>query len=383
MKIAILTLRGEENYGNLLQTYALQKVLKCLGGDVTILNRRINYPTVRLFLLRLLCICKGVFFKYILFRKNILIHSPWVEAYYAKKHEVKNVSKMLYFANHYLNLSPAFRSTKELSTYTKKHPFDIYVVGSDQVWRELYPPKIEDYFLGFLPITNTSKKIAYAASFGTTDSPISEEKMPICVELLKRFNAVSVRESEAVLYMEKVFSRKPEFVLDPTLLLDMSDYEQLIDSEDKKIKDVGILNFMLDATIEKKAIVSACAEEFHLPPTDCMEGFNEEGFQYMSVSRWLSLIKNASLVVTDSFHGCMFSIVFRRNFVIVANKGRGIDRFTSILGLLGLEHRMISSLAEFYDRKDVLRSSIDYVQLEVVLQRMREKSLSFLSSYCV
>lgn len=379
MKIAILTLRGEPNYGNLLQTYALQRVLISMGHSVTILNRRSDYPTWNLFILRLCSIIKGCFLRYVLFKKDVLIHKPWVESYIARKEYFKDNGRLRYFEDRFLHLSPAMRSSKELYRFSQKKQFDAYVVGSDQVWREGYTPNIEDYFLSFLPSSDRSCKVAYAASFGTVDHPISVEKIAKCIAGLKRFNAISVREQEAVNYMYKVFGKVPKWVLDPTLLLDISDYELLIENDDKNV-DAGIVTYFLDETVAKQEIAKCCGEILDKPLTDLMKGFRENGFRYLSISYWLSAFKNATFVVTDSFHGCVFAIIFRKPFVVYANARRGIDRFTSVLNMLGLQEHLVWSQEDFLERKDCLLRKVDYGPIVEALESMKKESFGFLLS---
>lgn len=379
MKIAILTLRGEPNYGNLLQTYALQQTLVSMGHSVTILNRRGDYPTWNLFILRLCSIIKGCFLRYVLFKKDVLIHKPWVESYIARKEYFKDNGRLRYFEDRFLHLSPEMRSSRELYRFSQKKQFDAYVVGSDQVWREEYTPNIEDYFLSFLPSSDKSYKVAYAASFGTIEHPISVEKIAKCIAGLKRFNAISVREQEAVNYMYKVFGKVPKWVLDPTLLLDISDYELLIENDDKNV-DAGIVTYFLDETVAKQEIAKCCGEFLDKPLTDLMKGFRENGFRYLSISYWLSAFKNATFVVTDSFHGCVFAIIFRKPFVVYANAERGIDRFTSVLNMLGLQEHLVWSQADFLERKDSLLRKVDYGPIVEALESKRKESLGFLLS---
>lgn len=379
MKIAILTLRGEFNYGNLLQTYALQQTLVNMGHSVTILNRRSDYPTWNLFILRLCSIIKGCFLRYVLFKKDVLIHKPWVEVYIARKGDVRDNECLLYFADRFLHLSPVLRSSKELYLFTQHEQFDAYVVGSDQVWREEYTPNIEDYFLSFLSSSDRSYKVAYAASFGTIDHPISAERIAKCIAGLKRFDAISVREQEAVSYMHKVFGEVPKWVLDPTLLLNISDYELLIENDDKNV-DAGIVTYFLDETVVKQEIAKCCGEILDKPQTALMKGLREDGFRYLSISYWLSAFKNATFVVTDSFHGCVFAIIFRKPFVVYANAERGIDRFTSVLNMLGLQEHLVWSREDFLERKDSLLRKVDYGPIIEALESMKKESLGFLLS---
>src|SRR5690606_30541311 len=136
--------------------------------------------------------------------------------------------------------------------------FSAVVVGSDQVWRPRYSPNIYNFFLDFLKNNSTIKKVAYAASFGTEDWEYTEEQTREARELIKHFNAVSVRESSGVLLCDKYLNRKDAVhVLDPTLLLKAEDYNQLIN---KTKKEIGLFTYVLDETKEKLDFIKQCSK---------------------------------------------------------------------------------------------------------------------------
>ena len=380
MKIAILTLRGEFNYGNILQTYALQKVLKAIGEDVQVLNRRTNYPTKKLFLIRIISILKCIIRRYLLGQRNIVVNSPFAEDYIIHEDQCIDNSALIDFTNKYLNVTKPFRNTHELSVYAQKQKFDCYVVGSDQVWREGYTPRIEDFFLGFLPETSTCKKIAYAASFGTNKSPISKEKLNICSQLAKRFDAISVREKSAIDFVKQNFDLNAIHVLDPTLLLDVDDYRFLITPSDDVDSHFCLSSYILDDSEEKNMIISEC-EEILQTKRNSFFTCNHEGGKrshLKSISKWLSIFKRSDFIITDSFHGCVFSIIFKKNFIVIANRMRGIDRFESILNLLSLQDRLVLSSEDFENRKSILLQPIDYSLVNTILEQEKVRSLKFL-----
>lgn len=137
---------------------------------------------------------------------------------------MKRNSEMKRFINEYIHSTKPLRSSEELRGYFTSNTFDCIVVGSDQVWREIYSPCIEDFFLGFLPEDNNTLNITYAASFGTADSPISDEHLANCIGLSGRFSAISVREQSGVEIMKNIFGHESKLVLDPTLLLTAKQY---------------------------------------------------------------------------------------------------------------------------------------------------------------
>lgn len=107
---------------------------------------------------------------------------------------------------------------------------------------------------------------------------------------------------------------------------------------------------------------------------------NYTGTKMPTIAQWLATFANADFVVTDSFHGCVFSIIFEKPFIAIGNIERGLDRFTSLLGSLGWGNRLINSLDEFNDKRNTLLSSIDYESVNVQLDEQRRHSLSFLTN---
>ena len=203
--------------------------------------------------------------------------------------------------------------------------FDAVVVGSDQVWRPVYSQPIEEAFLSFLGDASI-KRIAYAASFGLDNcSEYSREQLETCSCLLKKFNAVSVRESSGVELCRNYFGVNAVQMLDPTLLLSVDDYRMLIDKVNTKSPQDNMLVYILDKTEEKIDLVNRIASEKGLipfwldSPNEQNENLSLDKQVKMSVEQWLCTFNNASFVVTDSFHGCVFSILFHKQFVAVGN----------------------------------------------------------------
>ena len=383
MKIAILTLIGHHNYGNLLQAYALQTMLKRMGHEVTILKREPNYPSFKLLLLRVLSTLKCAI-RIFGGNKDFIICNPlaYPNEYKVRKSEAIDYSQLKLFSEQNLSFSPSLRRKHSLKKYVKKHKFDCFIVGSDQVWREAYTPDIYNYFLDFLSEDDKSLKISYAASFGTNNEPISADKLPYCVELSKRFNAISVREQSAIDLVHKYFHLSAVQVLDPTLLLDPIDYYKLINDRDKDKGKGALVSYIFDKDQEKDNIISTCQNKLSCNHIDLMNLLvNKKGCKQMySISEWLATITNAKFIVTDSFHGCVFSILFRKQFVIIANEYRGSERLKSILEIFSLQNRLFYSLEDFLARKeDVLCNLIDYSIGEQRFNTLRIVSKNFLN----
>lgn len=374
MKIAIQTLVGHHNYGCLLQAYALQTTLEGLGHNVEIINRRENVPGKRLMVKRMLRFAVRVVQRYILLNKSVLINDPFDCLFYSQV-DFTLLRKFSVSKLHYTRL---FRSSSSLAKYVKRRMYDAFVVGSDQVWREIYAPNILDSFLGYLPEEDKSIKISYAASFGTDEQPILNEKITECVKLAKRFKAISVREKSGIGIVSESFGMDAVQVLDPTLLLSSKDYSCLVG--DNTIGEGMAVSYMLDLTGWKNEIVDIVLAERNVGRFDLMDcPLNDNGvMQRRSVEDWLSAIRNANIVVTDSFHGCVFSIIFQKPFICIGNKERGSARFESLLSMFRLEDRLVTSFDDFEARKEDLMKGIDYSRVYAILEEKRKESMDFL-----
>lgn len=356
-KIALLTLPLHSNYGGILQCYALQTVLERMGCEVTVLNRRWVAPklTFLLFILRCVSMLKCVFRRHVLGQKEWHVQKPWAE-YYAPYRAQEglwgNPRFLQAFVREHIHQTKPLFSSQELGQEAEEGQFDSFLVGSDQVWREQYAPEITDYFLGFLPDSDRRPKVAYAASFGLERVGISNEKLKRCRQLAQRFTAVSVREQSAVCLAKEALGVDARWVLDPTLLLTAEDYPFAARSKGKNW--AGVVTYILDGNEVKSQVTNDVSNTFSLPVKAInvsMQTKDEQSVDMLPVEEWLRAFAQADFVVTDSFHGCVFSIIHRKPFVAIANVGRGIDRFTSLLGYFGLQDRLVFSMEDYRKKR--------------------------------
>ncbi len=380
MRIAILTLQLHTNYGGIIQCYALQTVLERMGHNVTVLNRRYPGPGFWLILRRFASLAKCVVRKCLLGRKDIALMNPWSEGYNTHKQsedEKRGGSEIRRFIRENIHLSKSLRSTEELAKYVLSNDFDCIIVGSDQVWRECYSPCIEDFFLGFLPEGDKHLNITYAASFGTADDPISSEHIDDCVRLARRFSAISVREESGVKIMRDDFGLDAKLLLDPTLLLSAEDYWKV----SRTAGNCGLASYVLDENEMKDSILEEAGKALNLKQTKLriVAGHPDaETVSTPSVERWLASFAGADFVITDSFHGCVFSIINHKPFIAIANRNRGLERFTSLLGTFGLTDRLIFSKDDFEARRESLLSPIDYSPVIERHQQLIQNCLGWL-----
>ena len=368
MKIGILTLPLHTNYGGILQVYALQTVLERMGHEVRVIEKKrkpLRLPAYKI----PLCYGKRI-------AMNLLGHKTPVfyERKYNREQPVvrQNTDNFIHKYIHLVQYDD-FSDIKESE-------YDAIVVGSDQVWRPKYFGNniIEQAYLKFAEDWNI-KRIAYAASFGTDEWEYSSQQTKACGRLLKKFDAVSLREESGVELCKQHFGVDAYHVLDPTMLLDKEDYIKLFtDAHTPKSKG-NLLYYILDETEEKKAFIKRIADERGLIPfrvNSKVENKNaslSERIQ-LPVEQWLRGFYDAEFVVTDSFHACVFSILFGKSFVVFGNLGRGLSRFTSLLTMLGLGNRMVIAAENLNNLK-----RIDFDDIYKHLNKLKDCSLNFLS----
>lgn len=334
MKIGILTLPFNTNYGGILQAYALQTVLERMGHEVCLIEKR-RQP-YRLPLKK----APLVYAKRIL--KNIAGRS--FPIFYERKLNREEPLERQFtnaFIDRYIR-----RRVVEDFTEIQPSDFDAFVVGSDQVWRPIYFRQIEHAYLDFTDGWSV-KRVAYAASFGTDEWEYTSGQTKRCAALLKQFDAVSVREDSGVDLCRERFCVSAEHVLDPTMLLSREDYIKLFEAAETPASPGNLLCYVLDQTPEKTAIINKVAGERGLVPFNVKSTSDDINAPLADriqppVEQWLRGFYDAEFVVTDSFHACVFSILFGKPFLAISNAGRGMSRFTSLLSMFGLEDRLVT-----------------------------------------
>ena len=353
-KVGILTFQYPENrnFGAILQSYAHLTLIKKFNKDIEIINYIPNDY-------------KNMSLKIKLLTK---LESKWFKE----------------FSDKFLKIS----NFESLVNEDKK--YDIFIVGSDQVWRTIWlKEKSLHYFFDF--VNDDKKKIAYAASFGVDywegDEKLTEEIKP----LIKKFDHISVREESGIDICKNTFGiDNAVCVLDPTLMISREDYQPILDDwQDKShLKKKYIAHMLLDDTVELKKESQNIAD-YLKSDINYIKGkeikilkkelklFGRKLLKYNKVSQWLTYLKDAELVITDSFHCTVFSLIFHKKFVVVANPVRGIARLETLLSKVGLEDRF------FTDIKDVMKSGIldkeiDYNEVDKKLEVHRKYSMDFL-----
>lgn len=352
-KVGILTFHRAINYGAVLQAYALRDAIISLGFECEIIDYRCpkienDYWENRIEDIGLLAIKKRLFYK-LTDRKRL---------------------KFSKFYREYLNLHDVDRYFPENIRDSNKI-YGIILVGSDQVWNYRGSNGDEAYFLDFAE--DLKIKIAYSASFGIVDIPL--EKTARYHELLSRFNSISVREKTGAEIVKKILDVNPDVTVDPTLLLTT---EEWLEVTPRPIYKKYVLLYLLANSESAIEFARKIAKANNLTVIMITESYRSvDGIKSVRNTGpldFLSLICNAEYVVTNSYHGVLFSLKYQRQFYVeyLANGNDVNTRFDTILELLDLKGRVLNKGAV------VDNNTIDYDSINVALDNMKAMSLNYL-----
>lgn len=308
MKIGILSQPLLNNYGGVLQNYALQLVLRRMNHSPVTIDYIPVTPLWRCFLSWI---------------KTILYMCLGKETSFRKK-ELKRDRFFIDFVDHYIDKTSVVHSYDAAYNQDK---FDVLIVGSDQVWRPKYNFCIKDMFFDFCK-NDKIKRLSYAASFGCDEWEFTRKQTVACSFLAKKIFAVSVREESGINLCRTYLGIDAEWVLDPTFLLKKEDYCDIC----KNIEKIGekiLVAYILNIDDSIKSRCESVAKERGL----ILKFFTADSKASLTVPEWLAMFRDASYVITDSFHGTVFSIIFGKEFFCVYNKKRGSARFESLLKL--------------------------------------------------
>lgn len=346
MKIALLTLWHEKNYGANLQAYATVKVLQNLGHKVEMIDIRLT-DRVR------------VSYK----RKIISFISM-----FGQDERSYNC-----FWKKYFSTTRRYRSINELQNNPPKA--DVYIVGSDQVWNpDITKDFAKLYFLNFGD--KKTYRISYASSFGTGSWTYPELK-PYVIEQLSTFFSVSCREESGVGLLRDEFGISAQCVVDPTLLLD--NYFELTGPL-REVPTLVYYPLRPDEELESYSIQLAKRMGLTAINTRSTELLLRRfPWKRTSIEQWVRNIAQAKFVVTRSFHGLVFCLLYKRQFAILASRnGRG-DRLVNLLKIVGLEDRYYATPAAIEEDHPWDRN-IDYSTIDQLISQTRNSSLDYLIS---
>lgn len=363
-KIGVLTiLPRNNNYGGILQGYALTTFLKQLGFEVYLISRIRNKPSFKSKLKK--------FIKEVIFRENI------VDSYSVISRN------MIYFEEKYIQPRTELIQSDQEFSLLKKYNFDSVIVGSDQVWRKAFnDDRKANFFLNFIEDSKITK-IAYAASFGVNTWDYNPIETKYYSQLIQSFKAVSVREESGVQLCRENLSIEAKVMIDPTMLLTPSDYTALAKAENEPKSNGELLYYFLSPDAWKKQVLEMVSTELGLTNFSVNRISNNSQSPikdqiYPTVTAWLKGFMDAHFVVTDSFHGCAFSILFNKPFVVCSNQSGGNARFETLLKTFGLEHRFINNNQRV--QTSILKEPINWDSVNSILEDKRKASIEFMTS---
>ena len=347
-KIAILTINDYGNYGNRLQNYAVQEIIKSLGFKVVTINNQKNMVGLEVLNYKIKKIIKKFFIN-----SNIKRFNNFMEFN-------KNIkfSKIFIDENHI---------PKKLN-----NKYDYFFTGSDQVWNPTFK-RMSD--IDFLTFASKEKRNSFSASFGI--STIPKEMREYYKERLNELNHISVREDAGKKIIEELTGRKDvEVLVDPTMLLTSEEWDK-VSKKPKMLKtEKYILNYFLgDLSQERRKEIEKIAKENNCEVINILD--KNSPFYVCGPSEFLYLEKHAFLICTDSFHSSVFAILYNRPFVIFDREQEGMNnmgsRLDTLLNKFKLKNRRYNGK---YISKENLKH--DYTEVYKILEAERKKSDNFL-----
>lgn len=379
MKIGILTQSLVVNYGGLLQNYALQQVLLRAGHEVETIDWTPSNKSLRYRLYRI---------KWAIL--SFLFPKKYPKLRYQPTDEERKVIQQHtnHFISTYIHHTKTIMFKDGFSHQAKEGNYDAYVVGSDQCWRPRYNAFLSSMFLDFVKGEKT-KRIAYAASFGSDNWEFTQEATSTCAPLAQKFDFISVREDTGVKLCKEHLGVNAVHVFDPTLLLTKEDYIHLVKAEKEPQSKGTLFNYILDPNADKIDLINRVAKEiglksFQVLPKCQAETRTKDDIKnhiedcvFPGVTTWLRAFMDAEMTIVDSFHGMVFSIIFNKPFWVIGNANRGMTRFISLLKMFHLEDRLLD--ANHLQEVDINRP-IDWSSVNAILQQKRNECINLLLS---
>lgn len=366
MIVKVITRHAPSNYGSLLQSIATQTVINRLGYECEIIDYQRRDERGLKMILNLVS------------RKRDF-NSPLKKMFYiAVRYPIEKYAQCRFdrMRNRYLEMTKRCVTLEDLSQLDA----DAFMTGSDQVWGPVMTGMYDAaYFLQFA--TGRAKRLSYAASFGKTnfDATTTREYQ----RMLVSYDKITVREDSAVQMIEAWGAENCRGqVLDPTLLLNVDEWTDLLIDEKMQAKYANrkyILVYQIhnDKQLSSYALRLAAYTGLKLLRVNPFMHQVRRGGKLLlcpDVAEFLSLIKNATYIVTDSFHGTCFSLIFEKQFIeILPNNATG-TRNQSILALTGLSDRIVTDFDDF----SIIDKMINYQPVREILTKERERSIKIL-----
>lgn len=352
----------DDNFGTCLQSYALEKILFKYSDNVEIIRYIRDKNEKSSLVKRVISKTPKQLYNAFRLRKR---GSLWKNAFNAFRNE-----KMVFSEEEY---------DKESDIRLLVDKYDVFVCGSDMLWSEEFYADWRFYFLGFAP---KEKSIAYAPSFGKNE--IYDEHKPLCCELINDIGYLSCREEAGVQMVYDEFGLKCPQVLDPTFLLSREEWNQNL-NPDRLVHSKYILTYLFGGIRgERKKNIENFAEKtgykiVHIPMT--VDEFNSDAYkEKMGPLEFVTLIRDAEYIFTDTFHGTVFSIIFGKQFWVLDRTDKSkwakySDRMISTLKMFNLSNRYICNQKSM--NTDEI---IDFKDINEIIDEKRKDSMNYLMS---
>lgn len=365
MKVCVITVLDNTNFGTYLQALATCKAIEEVGHEAEVVRYTRKFMT------------PSGMSSNILKKRGLL---RWINRRYLKP--FKNIFRLRSLDYNFLAKHVSVTSEYIGFEHLQERPpaADLYLTGSDQVWNSVYNRGIDrSYYLDFAP--KDKNRIAYAASIGMSEIP--QDQLDVVRNLLSKYNAITVRETSSVDILSRI-GIKSSVVLDPTLLLNREQWVKYADqtqpSEEEYILTYSVEYGNEDSIIEYYAKQVASRKKlkiYHVSYSgpSSMPTYADKVFPYATPDVFLRLMLGASFVIVSSFHGTAFAINFNKPFITVTPH-RFNSRIDSLLSLTGLNSRKVSDCDIRIDDMEC----IDYETVNNVLDDERKKSLFLLKS---
>lgn len=361
MKTAMITFHNSYNYGSVLQAYALQNVIMELVGNCEIINFQTERQTdlYSIFTKR-----KGI--KYIF--KNL------ARAVHYKALKKKNNSFYNFIIKHLNTTEKVFYTLEDIEKANLD--YDAYICGSDQIWN---PVPADFDWAYYLPFVKNKKKISYATSFGQLGLIASDDIKKRISEYVSDFDFISVREKKSSNIIKELTGREHSIVLDPTFLLEKEQWNKLITNE-VPYPNKYILFYTLFADKDIIKIISYISKQLKLPIITTNFSNQYDVFSLFKKKygtgpvEFISLVKNAELIVTTSYHGTAFSIIYNKPFFAI--RGDKDARIASVLDMLNLKDRIIDENNINIKLNEAFNISFNTANMK--LEQEKTKSMEFL-----
>ncbi|MCD4725096.1 MAG: polysaccharide pyruvyl transferase family protein [Bacteroidales bacterium] len=359
MKVGLLTFHSAQNYGAVLQAYATQEIIKSLECDIDIIDYCPDY------------LIKQAVFPSLKNRPASIKLKLFTEGLICFYWRYKRRKGFNNFINSKLHLSPKKYGNRPFSS---NECYDAYVMGSDQIWNIKLAKGFDDAYWGNFITKKNAIKVSYAASM--SNYLLNDNQKQKMFDLLKNFHSISVREEESKHFIYDNFEIDATTVLDPTFLLDKSKWK--IISKRPKLAKKYVLVYSIELRDDVVRIAKSVAKQLNAIVIELTMGVDKNVIvnrhQTATPEEFVGLFENAECVLTSSFHGTAFSIIYNKSFYSIALDNDKDSRQKTILAKLGLSDRFISrnTTPDF--------QLINYNDVNAKLEIIRNESIAFLKS---